>query len=83
MDAVTKALIETIGTVGYVVSIEADASKNMVVTAVSQESGETFVVRALGLYLATGRPTCPTPTLSTAMCLPGSSRGPLHSHAGS
>jgi len=53
MDPTTKALIETIGAEGYIVSIEADASKNMVVTAVSQETGETFVVLAKELYPAT------------------------------
>ena len=51
MDPTTKALIEIIGAAGYVVSIEADASKNMVVEAVNLDTDEEFTVRGEGLYL--------------------------------
>ena len=52
MDPTTKAPIETIGTAGYVVSIEADRDKNMIVETVNQSTSEVFVVRAAELYPA-------------------------------
>ncbi len=50
MDAVTKAIIETIGAAGFTVQLYGQDGQN-VVEAVNQETGETFVVRGDDLYL--------------------------------
>ena len=50
MDSVTQALIETIGAAGYIVNIDAAGSGTMAVTAISEETGERWVVRDADLY---------------------------------
>ena len=52
MDPTAKALIETIGRAGYVVNLDAAGGGTMAVTAISEESGETWVVRDADLYSA-------------------------------
>ena len=52
MDTGTKVLIETIGSVGYVVTITYDDDRNPVLTAVDERTRETFIVRDQDLYLA-------------------------------
>ena len=51
MDAVAKAMLETIGAAGYVVSISGSYGQ-LVVEAVNEDTGERFVVRAPDLYAA-------------------------------
>ena len=48
-DAVTKAIIETIGAAGFTAELGVEGGRE-VVTAVSEESGEAFVVRGDDLY---------------------------------
>ncbi len=50
MNAVTKAIIETIGAAGYTVRHYSQDGQN-VVEAVNEETDETFVVRGDDLYL--------------------------------
>lgn len=52
MDAVTQALIETIGGAGYDVLVRADSDGNSVVEATDEKTGEVFVVRADSPYAA-------------------------------
>ena len=52
VDAVTKALIETIGDAGYHVLSGADSDGNSVVEATDEKTGECFIVRGNGLYQA-------------------------------
>ena len=49
MDAMTKALIETIGAAGFAVQLSASEGHH-VVEAVNKETGEQFVVRGEDLY---------------------------------
>ena len=50
MDAVAKAVIETIGRAGYAVLCGVDDDGRYVVEAKDMETGEFFVVRADTLY---------------------------------
>ncbi len=50
MDAVTKAIIETIGGAGFSVQLYGKNGQS-VVEAVNEETDETFVVRGDDLYL--------------------------------
>ncbi len=50
MDPTTKALIETIGNVGYLVMLSVDDSGQQVVEATDEQTGEYFVVRGDDLY---------------------------------
>ena len=50
MNAVTKAIIETIGAAGFTVQLYAIDGRNAV-EAVNEQTGETFVVRGKDLYL--------------------------------
>ena len=50
MDAVTKALTETIGAAGFAVQLGASKGHH-VVEAVNEQTGERFVVRGEDLYL--------------------------------
>ena len=50
LNAVTKAVIETIGGAGFTVQLYGQDGQN-VAEAVNKESGETFVVRGDELYL--------------------------------
>ena len=52
MDTAAKVLIETIGSVGYAVSITYDDNRNPVLTAIDERTRETFIVRDEDLYLA-------------------------------
>ncbi len=49
LNAVTKAIIETIGAAGFTVQLYGKDGQN-VVEAVNQETGEAFVVRGDDLY---------------------------------
>ncbi len=49
MNAVTKAVIETIGAAGFTVQLYGQDGQN-VVEAVNEETDETFVVRSDDLY---------------------------------
>ncbi len=51
MDAPTKALIEVIGDTGFTVQLHAAGGQD-IVEAVSQRTGEAFVVRGDDLYTA-------------------------------
>lgn len=51
MDAVTKALIETIGDAGFAVQVCASEGQH-VIEAVREETGERFVIRGTDLYRA-------------------------------
>ncbi len=50
VNAVTKAIIETIGGAGFTVQLYGQDSQN-VVEAVNEETDETFVVPGVDLYL--------------------------------
>ena len=50
MDPTTKALIETIGNVGYTVVLSVDYAGRQVVEAMDEHTGECFVVRGNDLY---------------------------------
>ena len=49
MDAVTQALIETIGAAGFAVQLSASEGRH-VVQAINVQTGEQFVVRGDDLY---------------------------------
>ncbi len=51
MDPTTKALIETIGNVGYAVALRVDDDGQQVVEATDEQTGEYFVVRGDDLYV--------------------------------
>ena len=55
MDAVTKAIIETIGGAGFTVQLYGKDGRN-VVEPVNEETDETFVVRGKDLYLVVVEP---------------------------
>ena len=50
MDATSKALIETIGNVGYIVVLSVDDAGRHIIEATDDQAGECFVVRGDDLY---------------------------------
>ena len=50
MDAVTKALIESVGALGYCVQMPPDDAGRWIIEATHLETAERFVVRADELY---------------------------------